>query len=151
MPDFTVLIDSISVPLQVGIYNAECCIDRYEIDGQTSAVLLQQMEKIFEQYSVSRIIYVNGPGSYMAIKLTYIMLQTIKLIRGIEFDGCSAFELNGGNPVRAMGSLYFIKEKETIITKKFDEKVKQEFWLPDNLSAIVLDTDNKPQYILPAV
>ena len=139
------------MPLQVGVYSDEGCVDRYEIDGQTSAVLLQQMEKIFEQYSVSRIIYVNGPGSYMAIKLTYIMLQTIKLIRGIEFDGCSAFELNGGKPVRAMGSLYFIKEKETIITKKFDEKVKQEFWLPDNLSAIVLEMDNKPQYILPAV
>ena len=139
------------MPIQVGIYSAESCIDRYEIDGQTSAVLLQQMEKILEQYSVSRIIYVNGPGSYMAIKLTYIMLQTIKLIRGIEFEGCSAFELNGGKPVRAMGSLYFIKEKETIITKKFDEKVKQEFWLPDDLSTIVLDTDNKPHYALPAV
>ncbi len=151
MPDFVVLINSIAVPIQVGIYKNQQCIKLQEIEGQTSDVLLQYMEDILEQYDVSKIIYVNGPGSYMAIKLTYIMLQTIKLIRGIPFVGCSAFEFNTGQPVRAMGNLYFIKEKETIITKKFNEKIMQEFGVPDNLSALVFEKDNRPQYILPAV
>lgn len=87
----------------------------------------------------------------MAIKLTYIMLRTIEMIRKIPFDGVSAFALNGGKPIKAMGNLYFTKEKETIMTKKFDESVKQEFWLPDDLSALSLDKENKPCYILPAV
>lgn len=151
MPDFVVLINSIAVPIQVGIYKNQQCIKQQEIEGQTSDVLLQYMEDVLEQYDVSKIIYVNGPGSYMAIKLTYIMLQTIKLIRKIPFEGCSAFEFNVGQPVRAMGNLYFIKEKETIITKKFDEKIMQKFRLPDNLSALVFEKDNRPQYILPAV
>jgi tRNA A37 threonylcarbamoyladenosine modification protein TsaB len=139
------------VPIQVGIYDDGRCTEQHEIEGQTSEVLLRFLETVLDRYPIKKIIYVNGPGSYMAIKLTYIMLRTIEMVRGIHFDGVSAFELNGGNPIKAMGNLYFTKEKETIMTQKFDDKVKQEFWLPDNLSALSLEKENTPHYILPAV
>jgi len=148
---YELLINPISIPLQVALYDNQKCIKRYKLDGRTSDVLLEKVEEIHSEYNISKIIYVNGPGSYMAIKLTYIMLRTIELISGTPFYGCSAFELNNNNPVRAMGSLYFIKEKETIITQKFDQKIEQEFWVPDNLSAVALAESNKPNYILPAV
>jgi tRNA A37 threonylcarbamoyladenosine modification protein TsaB len=146
-----VLINAISVPLQIGVYRDSIAIDKIEIDGKTSDVLLQEIEKLQQCYGIDSFIYANGPGSYMSIKLTYILLRTIEMIRGIPFSGCSAFELNGGKPVRAMGNIYFTKEKETIITQKFDEKVMQEFWLPDDLSALSLEKENIPLYILPAV
>jgi tRNA A37 threonylcarbamoyladenosine modification protein TsaB len=145
------LINSIAVPLQIGLYQAGQCIEKREPEGQTSEVLLPELEELLEQYSIEKILYVNGPGSYMAIKLTYITLCTIEMIRGIGFAGVSAFELNGGKPIKAIGHLYFTKEKETIITQKFDEKVMQEFWLPDDLSALSLEKKNTPHYILPAV
>lgn len=149
--NYKILVNSISSPIQIGLYENDKLIESITIEGHTSEVLLESVEKIFKDYNVDSIIYVNGPGSYMAIKLTYIMLRTIEMIKRIKFYGVSAFELNGLKPVKAMGNLYFIKEKETIITQKFDSKVKQEFWLPDDLSAISLDKDNKPHYILPAV
>ncbi len=151
MPNDTLLINSIAVPIQVGIYHADKCIEKHEIEGQTSEVLLRFLEAVLDKHQIKKIIYVNGPGSYMAIKLTYIMLRTIEMVRGIHFDGVSAFELNGDKPIKAMGNLYFTKEKETIMTQKFDDRVKQEFWLPDDLSALCLDKENTPHYILPAV
>jgi len=151
LPKYTILINAIAVPLQLGLYNARKKVLQLDIEGQTSEMLLEAVEKWLDDYEVERCIYVNGPGSYMAIKLTYIMLRTLEMVRGIRFFGVSAFELNGAKPVKAMGNLYFTKEKETIITQKFDDKVKQEFWLPDHLSALSLDAENRPHYILPAV
>ena len=151
LPKYTILLNTIAVPLQLGLYKEDAKISALSLEGQTSEVLLQAVEKWLDSYAIEKCIYVNGPGSYMAIKLTYLMLRTLEMVRGIPFFGVSAFELNGGKPVKAMGNLYFTKGKETIMTKKFDEKVKQEFWLPDNLSALSLDRENIPHYILPAV
>jgi len=151
LPKVTLLINPISIPIQIAIYQDNIRIVTDELEGRASEVLLPYLEKILQNYDIERIIYVNGPGSYMAIKLTYIALKSIQMIRDIPFDGCSAFELNDARAVRAMGSLYFIKEKETIMTQKFDEKVKQEYNMPDNLSQVSLEDDNKPCYILPAV
>ncbi len=151
LPKYTILINTIANPLQLGLYGDNQKISAITIEGQTSESLLQAIEKWLNSYTIEKCIYVSGPGSYMAIKLTYLMLRTLEMVRGIPFFGISAFELNGGKPVKAMGNLYFTKEKETIMTKKFDEKVTQEFWLPDNLSALSLDRENRPHYILPAV
>ena len=126
-------------------------IEALEVEGQTSEVLLPLLEKLFETYTIEKILYVNGPGSYMAIKLTYIMLRSIEMLRGIPFAGVSGFALNNAEPIKAMGLLYFTKEKETIMTKKFDEIRKQKFWLPDDLRALPLERENRPDYILPAV
>ncbi len=151
MSEITVLINPISSPIQIGVYENGLIVKKLELSGQTSEVLLKELEAVFEQYDVDRIIYANGPGSYMAIKLTYIMLKTIEMIRKIPFYGVSAFELNGSKPIKAMGKLYFTKEKETIMTQKFDEKFKQEFWLPDDIGSLYIEEDNRPLYLLPAV
>ncbi len=147
----TILINPIASPIQIGCYENDQKICQKEIKGKVSDVLLKHIEDMMDQYDVERFIYTSGPGSYMAIKLTYITLKTIESLRGVPFDACSAFELSGNKPIKAMGKLYFVKEKETIITQKFDEEVTQEFGLPDYLGSIVLEHDNTPLYIIPAV
>ena len=87
----------------------------------------------------------------MAVKLTYIILKTIEIIKKIPFEGCSAFALNGNKPVKAMGNLYFVKEKETIITQKFDQAIPQKFSLPSSLETLAIDKASTPNYVLPAV
>ena len=87
----------------------------------------------------------------MAIKLTYIILKTIEITRGIECFGCSGFALNDNQPIKAIGNLYFIKEKETIITKKYEQPVNAPFALPQSIHDLVLDEESTPEYILPAV
>jgi hypothetical protein len=87
----------------------------------------------------------------MSIKITYITLATLEIVDGIKFSACDAFCLNGNNPIKAMGKIYFIKEKENIITKKIDEAVEQRFYLPNSLEDIKILDDNRPMYILPAI
>ena len=87
----------------------------------------------------------------MAIKLTYLMLKTIEITRGILCIGCSAFELNGDKPIKAIGNLYFIKEKETIITKKYEQSIDTTFVLPKSIDNLKLDKESTPLYLLPAV
>jgi len=148
---YKILIISISSPLLIGVYQDDLLIEKIESNQKTSEILLKILTKLSEKYNYSKVVYTNGPGSYMAIKLTYITLRSLEILKHISFDGCNAFDLNGEKPIKAMGKLYFIKEKETIITKKFDEAVEQRFELPSMLSEVTILNDNKPLYILPAV
>jgi len=148
---YTLLIISISSPLLLGVYEEDILIDTFSSKQKTSEILLPFITQILEKYNISKIIYTRGPGSYMAIKLTYIMLKTIEILRGITCFGCSGFALNNNQPIKAIGNLYFIKEKETIITKKYEQPVNATFALPKSIHDLELDKKSTPEYILPAV
>ena len=150
-PSYTLLILSLSSPLMLGVYRDAALIEKIESKKKTSEALLPLITDVMDRYPLSRMIYTRGPGSYMAIKLTYIILKTIEIIKNIPFEGCSAFALNGNKPVKAMGNLYFVKEKETIITQKFDQAIPQEFSLPSSLETLAIDKASTPNYVLPAV
>ncbi len=148
---YELLIISISSPLILGVYEEGELIETISSDLKTSEILLPLIRECLDKYDISTIIYTRGPGSYMAIKLTYIILKTIEIMRGIKCVGCSGFALNGGEPIKAIGNLYFIKEKETIITKKYEQPVNVNFTLPQSIQDLVLDEESTPDYILPAV
>ncbi len=135
----------------MGLYEEGRLIKTVSSDKKTSEILLPLIIDYIDQYDISTIIYTRGPGSYMAIKLTYIILKTIEITRGIKCMGCSGFALNGGQPIKAMGNLYFIKEKETIITKKYEQPVNVKFTLPQSIHDLELDEESTPEYVLPAV
>ena len=147
----TLLIISISTPLQLGVYEDDRLIHTISSDKKTSEILLPLITECLDTYNISKIIYTRGPGSYMAIKLTYIILKTIETVRGIKCFGCSGFALNGEQPIKAIGNLYFIKEKETIITKKYEQPVETHFVLPQSIHDLEIDEESTPEYILPAV
>ncbi len=148
---YTLLIISISSPLLIGVYEEERLIESFSSDAKTSEVLLPFVVDILERYKIGKIIYTRGPGSYMAIKLTYIILKSIEIIREIPCYGCSGFALNNNQPIKAVGNLYFIKEKETIITKKVEQPVDAPFALPHCIQDLVIDEESTPEYSLPAV
>ncbi len=148
---YELLIISISSPLLLGVYKEGYLIHTISSELKTSEILLPLLKECMDQYDISTIIYTRGPGSYMAIKLTYIMLKTIEIISGIKCVGCSGFTLNAGAPIKAMGNLYFIKEKKTIITKKYEQPVDVKFTLPQCIQDLELDEESTPDYVLPAV
>ena len=148
---YTLLIISIASPLLIGVYENDLLIKTISSEKKTSEILLPVIMECLEAYDISKIIYTRGPGSYMAIKLTYIMLKTIEITRNIPCFGCSGFTLNDNQPIKAIGNLYFIKEKETIITKKYEQPVKASFALPQSIHDLELDEESTPEYILPAV
>ena len=148
---YEILIIPIASPLLIGVYRDGLLIESISTEEKTSEILLKILTELSVKYNYTHVLYTSGPGSYMAIKLTYITLRSLEILKGISFSSCDAFSLNSQNPIKAMGKLYFIKEKETIITKKFDEAVEQRFELPSMLSEVAILSDNKPMYILPAV
>ncbi len=149
--NYKLLIISISSPLLLGVYEDDTLIKTFSSDLKTSEILLPIITDVLNDYDISEIIYTRGPGSYMAIKLTYIMLKTIEIMRDIKCVGCSGFALNNNQPIKAIGNLYFIKEKETIITKKFEQPVSVVFTLPQSIQDLEIDEESTPEYILPAV
>ena len=150
-PSHKLLIIPISTPLLLGVYRDGILIETFMSDKKTSEILLPFLMNILEKYDISQIIYTRGPGSYMAIKLTYIMLKTIEILKGIECVGCSGFAVNDSQAIKAIGNLYFIKEKETIITKKLEQPVNISFALPQSIQDLEIDEESTPEYMLPAV
>jgi hypothetical protein len=133
------------------VYEDDVLINTFSSDLKTSEILLPTIMDLLNEYDISEIIYTRGPGSYMAIKLTYITLKTIELVKNINCAGCSGFALNDGQAIKAIGNLYFIKEKETIMTKKFEQPVSVVFTLPQSIQDLEIDEESTPEYILPAV
>jgi len=133
------------------VYEDDTLIETFSSNQKTSEVLLPLIRDILNKYDISEMIYTRAPGSYMAIKLTYITLKTIEILKGIPCVGCSGFALNGGEPIKAIGNLYFIKEKETIMTKKFEQPVNVVFTLPQSIHDLEIDEESTPEYSLPAV
>lgn len=150
-PRYTLLILSISSPLILGLYHGDYLVETIKSDKKSSEVLIHLIAEVMERYPLSSILYTNGPGSYMAVKLTYIILKSVEIIKGIPFYGCSAFSFNEARPIKAMGNLYFVKEKETIITKKFEELIDQKFTLPTMLNSVKIEDASIPNYLLSAV
>ena len=151
MKSCKLLINPVAKPFQIGIYEDDILIQKIEIDGFVSDYLVDKIVSIVESREIDEIIYVNGPGSQMGIKLAYITLKSIEMIKNIPLKSCSAFALNGGKPVKAMGQLYFIKEKETIITKKLENEAVSEFEMVDSIADLKIEKSNLPDYRLPAV
>ncbi len=145
------LINTIAKPLQIGFYENDNLIEVKEYDGMTSDILLPILKEILDKYAVRKIIYTNGPGSHMATKIAYVLLKTLSIIKKIPFYAVSAFELNGNNPIKALGKLYFIKEKETIITLRFDKEPKSSFTMPSSLNNLNILEANEPNYQIAAV
>jgi len=145
------LVISIASPLLVGVYAHGKLIKTLSSEKKTSDILLPIITETLEHYPIESIIYTRSPGSYMATKLTYIMLKTIEIVRNISCYGCSGFLFNGGQPIKAIGNLYFIKEKETIITKKYEQSPLAQFSLPQCIHDLELDEESTPEYLLPAV
>ena len=65
----SVLVISIANPLLIGIYHENLLVKTFSCEGKTSDVLPVIFQEIDESYEIEKIYYVNGPGSYMSIKI----------------------------------------------------------------------------------
>lgn len=147
-----VLVISISKPLLVGVYENKKLIKSYEDEGMTSDALPLIFEKLLKEFTINSISYVNTPGSYMAIKVSYVFLKTICLSREIEFKACSGFEFNENSPIKALGKKYFINNENGVKVDFLDNKSKIcDFKLPEVLENIDFSYETLPIYNLPAV
>ena len=145
-PSVDLVAVTISSPSLFGIYQNGKLIKSIIKEGKTSDILPEVFDELSKNYDINKIIYSKGPGSYMAIKLSFIFFKTIEIVNGIKLYGAEGFEFNRNRPIKAVGKSFFIKENGIISIKNGLEA--GEFSLPENLSDINFSEDNAPLYIL---
>ena len=149
---FEVLVISISNPLLVGIYKNKKLIKTYELDGKVSDVLDRTFFIILKNYEISSMYYVNTPGSYMSIKLSYVFLKTLSIVKNIQLYSCSGFLFNKNSPIKALGKKYFFNENDTIKVDFLEKDTKlHNFKLPSVLDKLMFSSNTLPIYNLPSV
>ena len=153
MPKHKVVVISIANPILIGIYNDKNeLVETIEQIGKTSDILPTAFSTILNKYSINEIFYVNGPGSFMAIKVAYIFLKTLTITNDISLKSCDGFHFNDNSPIKALAKKYFFKDENGKIYIDFlkEEKIK-EFKLPQVLNQNIFSEENLPAYHLPAV
>ncbi len=145
------LLLSLSSPLKIGIYTDGKLQKSIEDSGMCSDRLAPLYADIIQEWDVQKIYYAKGPGSFMAIKLTYVFLRALQIAKDIEIYASDAFAFNGNTPIKAHGKFYFVKKNATIALQKFEEDIAASFTLPKVLDYSLFDSDIEPLYILPAV
>lgn len=143
-----ILISSVS-PILYGIYENQALIHSSS-SHQKTLDALTVLVQVIEKWNIGRIFYANGPGSFTAIKLTHIFLQTLRIMRGIEIFCIDSFYFNANAPIRAFGNQYFVKEHQ-IVLKTLDDAPLSLFNLPQTLNVQDFGKECEPLYVLPAV
>jgi len=149
----SVFVIALASPILVGIYEDNKLTLTLSNEGKTSEVLPSITKDILNTYDIQNIIYVNGPGSYMAIKVSYIFLKTICITNKINFYACSGFDVNNKSPIKALGKKFFVQdEKKEVYMRVLNEnEILNDFKLPVEINIDNYSTHTLPNYNLPAV
>jgi tRNA A37 threonylcarbamoyladenosine modification protein TsaB len=142
---------ALSSPIMIGVYEQNRLIDSIVSEEKSSEILPSIYEDLEQKYKITNIFYANGPGSFMAIKVAYIFLKSISILKDIPLFATDAFYFNKNRPIKAVGKLYFVKTLESIETNKFDEPISSDFELPQILKYNDFDSDTVPKYGIGAV
>ena len=137
--------------MQIGVYCQNQLIHSVELNDRASTQLPLVLRRLLNEYDFDEMVYVNSPGSFMALKIAYVTLQTLHILKNIPLKAVDGFVCNNNKPIKAIGKIYFVKEDGTITTKKFQDAVKQEFVLPVSLNGLKLHEDTAPKYEIAAV
>jgi len=146
-----VLLVALSSPIQIGIYEDSKLIDTIVSSEKSSEVLPSLYKKIFEHYDVEKLYYANGPGSFMAIKVAYIFLKSLSILKKIPLFATDAFYFNNNEPIKAIGKLYFVKISSEIKTQKLETVPEVKFNLPVVLDYNEFSKTSTPLYCIGAV
>jgi len=146
------LVIGVTSPLLVGLYEDGLLIESFESKDKTSKALPKILDQVSISYNLAGLYYAKGPGSFMAIKVTYVMLKTLSIALNIPLLACDAFAFNENKPIKAVGRSCFIKKDDDIkLLQNCSSSTEMTFKLPDNLDKSYFDLNSEPLYILPAV
>ncbi|HUH42137.1 MAG TPA: hypothetical protein VLZ29_03395 [Sulfurimonas sp.] len=146
-----VVFVTLSSPILIGIYENAKLIKTISSEEKSSEILPIIFSEISKQYSVKSLFYANGPGSFMAIKIAYIFLKSMSILKNIPLYATDAFYFNENQPIKAIGKLYFVKISSEIKTQKLEIVSKTKFTLRDVLDYSEFSTTNTPLYGIEAV
>jgi len=151
MPKVDIIVIELSTPILIGVYEKGSLIKTLSCDEYSSEALPKLFEEILSSFDIENIVYTRGPGSFMAIKVAYIFLRTLCIVKEIELYATDAFTFNDNQPIKAFAKLYFMHDNGTITTKKFDEPINAPYKLPKTIKLSDYSKETTPLYVLPAV
>jgi tRNA A37 threonylcarbamoyladenosine modification protein TsaB len=146
-----ILLITLTSPILVGIYEDKKLIKTIESNEKSSDFLPLVFEELLQKYDIQNLFYANGPGSFMAIKVAYIFLKSLSVLKDIPLYARDAFYFNENQPIKAIGKLCFVKIASKIETQKFQTVPKTVFRLPDELDYNEFSTNATPLYEIGAV
>lgn len=146
-----ILLIALSSPIKIGIYDNSNLVESIESTEKSSDILPILFGEIFDKYDVERLFYANGPGSFMAIKIAYIFLKSISILKDIPLFATDAFKFNQNSPIKAIGKLYFVRISDKIETKKLEDVQVVEYLLPQILDFREFSAKTSPIYAINAV
>ncbi len=146
------VVIALGSPVLVGVYDESgSLVESITSDKMGSDALGDIFETLLATYALRHLAYANGPGSFMGIKVTYLFLKTLSLVKKIPLFALDGFFFNQNHPIKAYGKLYFVKNSSTISVSTLDEPIMRGFELPTHLEIKNLKSDNTPYYGIDAV
>ncbi|MBZ7944045.1 tRNA threonylcarbamoyladenosine biosynthesis protein TsaB [Campylobacter sp. RM9939] len=142
------MLNALSKPLMLGIYKNNLLVKSITSYEKASEFIPKILQELLQDFTFDELIYANGPGSFMGIKISYVSLSTLSIVRNIPLFAINAFELNNNQPISAHKEMCFVKKGDEIFLEK---ATSGEFVLPLNLSKLNKKNDNLPFYFLPAI
>ncbi|MBT5934336.1 hypothetical protein [Sulfurimonas sp.] len=149
--EIDILLIAVNSPIKVGLYENGKLIKTIKSDKKSSDILAVIYRDIFKEYSVKAFYFVNGPGSFMAIKVAYIFLKSLSILHKVPLFASDAFKFNNNKPIKAIGKLCFVKIATEIRTQKLETVPEAIFMLPDVLDYNEFSTNTAPLYMIGAV
>ena len=86
-----VLCITLTSPILIGVYENNKLIKTVESQEKSSDILPLLFKDILSSYDVEKLYYANGPGSFMAIKVAYIFLKSLSVLKKIPLFATDAF------------------------------------------------------------
>jgi hypothetical protein len=152
MPKIKIVVISITSPIQIGLYKENILFETIFLKGQSSDQLPSLFKTFLFKYIIEDIVYTNGPGSFMAIKLGYLFFKTLEITQNIKLWAVDGFYFNKNAPIKALGKLVFIKKDDKIEISNTTNLDKDTiFSLPSKWIEKDFNSNTEPLYILPAV
>ncbi len=145
------LVIALSSPVLVGIYKDGILVEEIRSEGMSSDVLAEIFESLLKRYTFEHFMYAKGPGSFMGIKVTYLFLKTLSITKKVPLLATDAFFFNQNSPIKAVGKLYFVKNRTTIELEPLISPEIIAFELPHCIDIQNFDSDNLPYYGIDAV
>ena len=146
-----ILLIALSSPILVGVYEEGRLIETIESEEKSSEVLPLIFRDLLQKYELQALFYANGPGSFMAIKVAYIFLQSLSVLKDIPLYAKDAFYFNNNAPIKALAKLYFVKIASEITTQKLEKAPIGFFKLPNMLEYDEFTKEATPMYSIGAV
>jgi hypothetical protein len=145
------LLIAITSPIKIGVYEENKLVETIESKENSSDALPTIFKGLFQKYEPQKLFYANGPGSFMAIKVAYIFLKSISILKNIPLYARDAFYFNENQPIKAIGKLYFVKISSEIKTQKLEIAPEVNFKLRDTLDYNEFSINATPLYMIGAV